>query len=413
MNIREERMFVRMNEILSKLPRLNVKVSRVKAGHTYYRCYLEVDPSTRENKIRTHAEFIARELRLEALPTIQTIFSEGAIVIDIPNAERERVDLETCLLSETYKNMVEKKVCLPYVVGIDNSGKEICGDLLEDPHILVAGQSGSGKSNAIRCIVNSLLSTWRRCYQYCDFIYIDPKGVEFVQYKNLKSTLYYTNQTEEAVNCLDWIIANMEDRYTHFMELSDLSGEEIYTIEQYNKFRITQTDELEETYRYVVVVIDELADLLACEEGAEKKLLKLVQKARACGIHLIVSTQRPDATVISGSIRANLPTKICCKVSQQIDGKVVFGDSDYGAHHLLGAGDLLYLNSNRGVPIRLQGAYTDSKFIKSYIRTREKMAGNLLEIISFDSGEEFSEESPLLNGPYFKVPQVLYGRQHG
>jgi S-DNA-T family DNA segregation ATPase FtsK/SpoIIIE len=413
MSIREERMCVKINEILSKLPRLNVKVTHVKAGHTYYRCYLQVDPSVRENKIRVHSEFIARELRLEALPTIQTIFSEGAIVIDIPNAERERVDLETCLLSETYKTLVEKKVGLPYVVGIDNSGKEICGNLTEDPHILVAGQSGSGKSNAIRCIVNSLLSTWRLCHLHCGFVYIDPKGVEFVQYKHLENTYKYTNQTGEAVDYLEWLIENMEDRYAKFVDLSDILGEDIYTIEQYNKYRITRTEEPEEAYPYIVVVIDELADLLACEDGAEKKLLKLVQKARACGIHFIVSTQRPDSVTISGSIRANLPTKICCKVSQQVDGKVVFGDSDYGAHHLLGAGDLLYLNPSRGLPIRLQGAYTDPNFIKSYMRTRKKLEGNLLEVISFETKEEFSEEAPILNSPYFGVKQVFFGKRYG
>jgi S-DNA-T family DNA segregation ATPase FtsK/SpoIIIE len=414
MNAREERMCARVNEVLSKLPRLDAKVSHVKMGHTYYRCYLQVAPSMREAKIRTHAEFLARELRLDALPTIQTIYAEGAIVIDIPNVERERVDLMKCLLSRPYQDLVKKAVGLPYVIGVDNSGNEICGNLVNDPHILIAGQSGSGKSNVARCIVNSILSSWRVFQSNCRFIYIDPKGVEFVHYKNLPSTAHYTHQTREAVDILDGLIEMMEQRYDEFTDVTETTNHEIYTIEDYSKYCHQVVGRAEDVYPYYVVVIDELADLFACEEDAEKKVLRLIQKARASGIHLIVSTQRPDAETISGTIRANLPTKICCKVSQQIDGRVVFGDNDHGAHRLLGCGDLLYLNAERTIPLRLQGAFSDPSFLKSYIKSIEALTKKRVEIISFNQDEQDSiNDVSVLQSPFFRAAQVYHGVSYG
>lgn len=372
MNQREELFMAKVNKAFAKIPRLQASVVRVNIGHTYCRCYLEVGPTVKQHRIQNYAEYLARELRLETMPIVHTIFSEGAIVIDIPNDERRVVQLDPCLKSKEFKYSLDKRLGLPYVVGVDNSGEVICGDLTKAPHMLIAGQSGSGKSVAMRSTLNSLVAAYADLPMRCQFVLLDPKGVELIHYRELEQVLMYSSEPDEIANVLEGLVEIMEERYEDFVHLADSTEKEIFDIDAYNRYHCSELECPKRAFPYIVVFIDELADVLINNKRCESYILRLVQKARAAGIHLVMATQRPSNDVISGPIRANIPTKICCKVSRPIDGRVVFGDGDYGAHRLLGRGDLLYIDESHTEPIRLQGTFTDMNFLSSYTDYRKR-----------------------------------------
>lgn len=411
MNAREEALQAKLNQALNKLPRLQAKVTKVRFGHTYCRCYLEVGATVKEHKIQSYAEYLARELRLETLPIVHTIFNEGAIVIDIPNDKRSIVQLETCLKSDNYKTWIDDSIGLPYVVGVDNGGDVICGDLTKAPHVMIAGQSGSGKSVAIRCILNSLLAAWAEVPNRCQLVLLDPKGVELIHYRELEQAIMYSSDPEEITQTLEALVDIMEERYQEFVSLADTTGKEIFDIEAYNKYYCQELGIPSRAYPYIVVFIDELADILLNNKLCEQHILRLVQKARAAGIHIVMATQRPSSDIISGPIRANVPTKICCKVSRPIDGRVVFGDGDYGAHRLLGHGDMMYIDESYPEPIRLQGAFTDLDFLRSYVRYREKGKTN---VIQFDPNiAKLGTNTAPVIAPFdvhsYSIKQMVYG----
>lgn len=371
MQEREQDLMEKVNKALSRIPRLQAKVSKVHFGHTYCRCYLEVGPTVKQHKIQSYAEYLARELRLHSMPIIHTIFREGAIVIDIPNTDRETVYLEPHLKSEAFRGIIEKQVGLPYIIGVNNEGEVICGDLTKAPHMLIAGQSGSGKSVVMRSVLNSMIAAWANLPMRSQLILFDPKGVELIQYRELPEVQMYSSSPEGISKTLAALVEIMEQRYEEFVLLADVSGEELYDIEAYNRYCCNVLKAPRRTLPYITVFMDELADILLNDESCEKNILRLVQKSRAAGIHLVVATQRPSSDIISGPIRANIPIKICCKVAQPIDGRVVFGDKDHGAHRLLGQGDLLYLDNTTSEPVRLQGAYTDNNFIRRYLEYQQ------------------------------------------
>lgn len=402
MNRKEEAWCAKVNAALGRLTRLQAKAVKVKIGHTYYRCYLQVGATVKEHRIRNYAEYIARELRLPSLPIVHTDYSEGAIILDIPNEERETVRLSTCLKSKEFKNSLASQVGLPYVVGVDNGGEVICGDLTEAPHMLIAGQSGSGKSVALRCVLNSIIAAWSDYPDWCQYILIDPKGVELIHYRDIPQLVPggYTSDPRVTEMILERLVEEMEERYERFVKLASYTKEDIYSIKAFNRYYFQEVNQPCHAMPYITVFIDELADVLLNNPDCQKTILRLVQKARAAGIHIVMATQRPSNEVISGPIRANIPTKICCKVSRPIDGRVVFGDSDHGAHRLLGEGDMLYIDEKYSEPIRLQGAYTDADFLRSY---RHFLKNGRVEVIPLNIHEMktgIHDEKPI---PPFEV----------
>lgn len=411
MDKREEHLQARLNQALLKLPRLDAKVTKVQIGHTYCRCFLKVGPTVKEHRMRGYAEYFARELRLETLPIVHTIFSEGSIVIDIPNEDRKIVQLNPCLKSREFKKAIDKRVGLPYVVGVDNGGEVICGDLTRAPHMLIAGQSGSGKSVAIRCVLNSLLAAWSDLPMRCQTILLDPKGVELIHYRELEQVQMYSSDPMEIGETLEALVDIMEERYNEFVDLAESTEQDIFDIEAYNEYYCNEVDCPKRAYPYIAVFIDELADVLINNKDCEQYILRLVQKARAAGIHLIMATQRPSNDIISGPIRANIPTKICCKMSRPIDGRVVFGDGDYNSHRLLGRGDMLYIDESYAEPIRLQGAFTGLDFLRSYQHYRERGATNVIEftpdVLQFGASTQSVTEP--LDVYSFSTTQALYG----
>lgn len=380
-----------LSRALAKLPKLKTTVRKVKEGHTIIRAYLDTPANIKEVHIRNHAEYIAREMKLSALPAVFTSYKEGSIVIDIPNEDRKMIELIECLYDSAFKAKVRKEIGLPFALGKDNDGKVIVGDLAKAPHLLIAGQSGSGKSVAMRSVIDSLLMAWSSEPLGCQFVFLDPKGVEFINYRDLNTTIVHSTTSEEAINVLQSLVLTMEERYQNFQLLSERIGHPIYNINDYNKVKCEQ-GLYSSIMCYIVVVIDELSDILLNQDVANKTLLQLTQKARASGIHLVMATQRPSREIISGAIRANVPAKICCKVAQAVDGRVVFGDKDYDAHRLLGSGDMLYIDDTRAEPIRLQGAYASESFLNDYLYYLEIRRQRQNKIVLFSTEERMKQQ---------------------
>lgn len=389
MNNKEIQTVKTLNGVLKLIPRLNITTNKVVIGCTHTRCYLDTTPQVNATMISKYTDFIARSMKLACPPIVRSLTSEGSLVLDIPNEERELVQLRSCLNDSAFKRQIQKGFGLPFVLGQDNSGTIITGDLADAPHVLIAGQSGSGKSVTMKCIANSLIAAYSEMPGVCYHTFLDPKGVEFVHYRNLPETHVYASTTEDIVNTLVYYNGLMNERYTTFLEVASFSGEEIYDLPSYNLHQLRHKQRI---LPFHVIFIDELADILHSHELAEPAIVGLVQKARAVGIHLVLATQRPSADVISGSIRANVPVKICCKVAQQVEGRVVFGNTDHAAHHLLGKGDMLYLDNTSTQPIRLQGAFTDITFLRSYYKFLKR--GGRANVIKFSAAFEGKDDVP-------------------
>ena len=363
MNLKEQYYYNCLNEVFAEFPRLKVKVDRVCQGSTVFRCYLTTPPAIEAKHIIRYADYIARELKLEACPTIQTIYKEGSIVLDIPNTDRVIVDLREKITDPVFVKMIENGVQLPYLLGMDNSNNLIGGDLADAPHMLFSGTTNSGKSVAMRVVLNSILAAHAFVNRrLIGLSIIDPKGVEFINYRNSFYSHLYGSDPESIRDTLIKTVRIMERTYKILSQYADNTGRQCTNIFQYNQAKLRSGGE-RELLPYTIVVIDELADILVVDPELESLILRLVQKGRAAGIHCLLSTQRPSHEIISGPVRANVPVKICCKVARPIDARVVFGDSDWGAHHLLGRGDMLYQDNQTSEPIRMQGIWTDEFFM--------------------------------------------------
>jgi S-DNA-T family DNA segregation ATPase FtsK/SpoIIIE len=241
---------------------------------------------------------------------------------------------------------------LPLVLGVMPDGNTLCADLATMPHLLVAGTTGSGKSVALHTMILSLIGTYD--HDELAFVMIDPKQVELSYYTNLPHMIFpAATDLDTAIEKLGWLIEEMEAR---FATLADVGVRDIATYNQ----RVTVGDRLP----YIVTVIDELADLiLSGKKDVEDPLVRLAQKARAVGIHLIVATQRPSSKVITGLIKANFPTRIALRVASKIDSRVILDAN--GAEQLLGKGDMLFSHSS--TMQRLQGAFVSTQEIETIV----------------------------------------------
>lgn len=299
----------------------------------------------------------AHPIRIEA-----PIPGKPLVGIEVPNKNTVTVRLKSILTSEAFKN---KKTSLSFGLGLDVSGSPVIADLTKMPHLLVAGSTGSGKSVCVNTIISSLL--------YCNspkilrFILVDPKRVELTCYNGIPHLLCpVIVDSNKTINALKWAIKEMEERLKKLQEAGARD------IESYN---IKSGGEL---MPYVVFVIDELADLMANNTNeVEAGIVRLAQMARAVGIHLIVSTQRPSVEVITGLIKANIPARIAFRVASQIDSRTILDSS--GAEKLLGSGDMLFLAGNLGKPKRIQGAFLAEEEVKRIVEQLSSQKENVLE----------------------------------
>ena len=325
------------------------------------------------SKIINLSDDIARNTSSESA-RIATIPGSNTIGIELPNSERESVYLSEILDNQDFK---KKDVKLPIALGKNISGIPIIGDLASMPHLLIAGTTGSGKSVCINTIILSLL--YRHTPDKCKFILIDPKMLELSTYEGVPHLLCpVITEAKKAASVLGWVVKEMESRYRL------MTREGVRNIDGYNsKHKLPMP--------YIVVVVDEMSDLmLVAGKEIESYIQKLSQMARAAGIHIIMATQRPSVDVITGTIKANFPTRISFQVTSKIDSRTILGEQ--GAEQLLGKGDMLYMSSaNRIVRIHAPFVSDDEiEKINNFLRSQAE-PDYVDEILNFADEKEMSE----------------------
>ena len=312
---------------------VNGNIKKVSHGPVVTLNEFEPAAGVKVSKIINLSDDIARNTSSESA-RIATIPGSNTVGIELPNTLRENVYLSEILNNSDFK---KKEVKLPIALGKSISGKPIVGDLSSMPHLLIAGTTGSGKSVCINTIILSLL--YRHTPDKCKFILIDPKMLELSTYEGIPHLLCpVITEAKKAASVLGWVVKEMESRYRL------MTKEGVRNIDSYNsKHKLPMP--------YIVVVVDEMSDLmLVAGKEIENYIQKLSQMARAAGIHIIMATQRPSVDVITGTIKANFPTRISFQVTSKIDSRTILGEQ--GAEQLLGKGDMLYMSSaNRIVRI--------------------------------------------------------------
>ena len=328
----------------------------------------EIEPATgvKGSQIVNLAKDLARSLSLVSIRVIETIPGKNFMALELPNAKRQSIRLSEVLGSQVYH---DAKSMLTMGLGKDIVGNPVVADLAKMPHVLVAGTTGSGKSVGINAMILSLL--YKAEARDVRLLMIDPKMLEMSVYEGIPHLLCpVVTDMKHAANGLNWCVAEMERRYKLMSKLGvrNLAGyntkiDEAKAREESipNPFSLTP-EEPEPLQRlpHIVIVIDELADLMmVVGKKIEELIARLAQKARAAGIHLILATQRPSVDVITGLIKANIPTRIAFQVSSKIDSRTVL--DQMGAESLLGMGDMLYMASGTGLPVRVHGAFVSDE----------------------------------------------------
>ena len=302
------------------------EVKKVSQGPVVTLYEFEPAPGVKVSKIINLSEDIARNTSSESA-RIATIPGSNTIGIELPKPQRENVFLSEIISESSFK---KKDVKLPIALGKSISGLPITGDLSTMPHLLIAGTTGSGKSVCINTIILSLL--YKHSPEKCKFILIDPKMLELSTYEGIPHLLCpVITEAKKAASVLGWVVKEMENRYKLMTKVG------VRNIDGYNeKHKISMP--------YIVVIVDEMSDLmLVAGKDIENYIQKLSQMARAAGIHIIMATQRPSVDVITGTIKANFPTRISFQVTSKIDSRTILGEQ--GAEQLLGKGDMLYMTS--------------------------------------------------------------------
>ncbi|MDD5579502.1 MAG: DNA translocase FtsK 4TM domain-containing protein [Methylobacter sp.] len=365
------------------------------------------------SRISTLSKDLARALSVTSVRIVEVIPGKSVIGLEIPNREREMVTLRELLVSGVFE---KSKSMLTLAMGKDISGAPLVADLGKMPHVLVAGTTGSGKSVAINTMILSLL--YKATPEQVRMIMIDPKMLELSVYEGIPHLLTpVVTDMKEASNALRWAVAEMERRYklmskmgvrnlagfNQLIEDAEARGETIRDpmFQLVNPLEEGEDFPILTTLPSIVIVIDELADMMMIVgKKVEELIARLAQKARAAGIHLILATQRPSVDVLTGLIKANVPTRISFQVSSRIDSRTILDQG--GAETLLGNGDMLFLPSGTSIPIRAHGAFVDDHEVHRVVEFLKQTApANYLEDItreSTDSGDGFSINGSMGDG---------------
>ena len=354
---------------------VNGNIKKVSHGPVVTLNEFEPAAGVKVSKIINLSDDIARNTSSESA-RIATIPGSNTVGIELPNNLRENVYLSEILNSTDFK---KREIKLPIALGKSISGKAIVGDLYSMPHLLIAGTTGSGKSVCINTIILSLL--YRHTPERCKFILIDPKMLELSTYEGIPHLLCpVITEAKKAASVLGWVVKEMESRY----RLMTKDG--VRNIDGYNaKHKLPMP--------YIVVIVDEMSDLmLVAGKEIENYIQKLSQMARAAGIHIIMATQRPSVDVITGTIKANFPTRISFQVTSKIDSRTILGEQ--GAEQLLGKGDMLFMSSaNRIVRIHAPFVSDDEiEKINNFLRSQAE-PDYVDEILNFADEKEFGENT--------------------
>jgi len=369
-------------------------------------------PGIKISKVAGLSDDLAMALRAQSIRIVAPIPGKAAIGIEIPNNQREPVYLEEILSASDYKSSKHK---LTIALGKDITGAPFVTDLARMPHLLVAGATGTGKSVCLNAIINSLL--FKVSPDMARFLMIDPKRIELSVYKDIPHLLHpVVTEPQEATRALRWAVGEMERRY---MLLSDRG---VRNIETYNRKILTAEKKRSEedpqgsqkTLPYVILVIDELADLMMISSReVEEAITRLAQMARAAGIHLIIATQRPSVDVLTGIIKANFPTRISFQVSSKVDSRTIL--DSMGAENLLGEGDMLFLPPGVARMVRIHGAYIAEEEVKrvtDFLRTQMKPDYDPTIVSEVARDEEVEELDTELDEKYEQAVQLVLKTGH-
>ncbi len=391
--------------IIATLEEFNVSgatIASVTHGPTVARYNVTLPRNIPPKKVVSLDESIALSLRSSGV-NIYPNFEDGVVSIEVPNKERQFVQLGCMLAGDTFVNA--KPSSLMFAMGKDVGNRKVYGDISKMIHLLVAGSSGSGKSVFLGSLIVSMI--YKYSPEELRLILIDPKKTEFVLYNGLPHLMINEIITDvnKAVQSLNWAIGEMNRRYGLFEQMSR-AGTYVVNLDDYNANVQKKEDKLPK----IVIIIDELADLmLAAKKEIEDRIQNLTQKARAAGIHLIVATQRPSTDVITGVIKSNLSTRIAFAVATDVDSRVILDQS--GAQNLLGKGDFLYTMQGINTPVRVQSAFIssgDSQRVVNYIKANneayyDEAATAYINNTRSDSSDGFSGGSDEVEAVYIEA----------
>ncbi len=383
----------------TRLAEFNVEavVVEVSPGPVITRFEIQPAPGVKVSKISGLAKDLARSLAVKSVRVVEVIPGKSSIGIEIPNENREMVRLSQVISSAAFE---ASQSALTLALGYDIAGNSLVANLGKMPHLLVAGTTGSGKSVGVNAMILSML--FKATPEDLRLIMIDPKMLELSVYEGIPHLLTpVVTDMKDADNALRWCVGEMERRYRLMANLGvrNITGYNIKVREAAKAGKPLvdplwkpQDQALEEgppelgTLPFIVVIVDEFADMMMIVgKKVEEKIARIAQKARAAGIHLILATQRPSVDVITGLIKANIPTRIAFQVSSKIDSRTILDQS--GAEQLLGHGDMLYLPPGSGLPVRVHGAFVDDDEVHRVVEDwKQRGAPDYLEEI-LDGGD--------------------------
>jgi S-DNA-T family DNA segregation ATPase FtsK/SpoIIIE len=372
---------------------LKVRIVGINTGPVITQYEAALETGLRLHKVTALADDLALNLKVPSVRMVAPIPGKNTVGIEVPNEHRARVRLKEVLLASTKQ---AGKAKLPLFLGKDTEGKPLVYDLAEMPHLLIAGRTGTGKSVCLNAIIISMLMTRRP--DEVKMIMIDPKMTELIEYAKVPHLMHpiVNKDMKKAEAILSWAVDKMEERYDILSRArvrsiagyNDLSYEEI--LRRTNPADDEERQHIPERMPYIVIIIDEFGDLMmTMKKEVEGHIIRLAQKSRAAGIHLVLATQKPTVDVITGLIKSNLPARVCFQVSSRTDSRVVL--DEMGADKLLGKGDMLFLQPGTSTLVRAQGTYLDDAEIQRVVEQLECEPCYAEELIQISSGVKEGE----------------------
>jgi len=363
-----------LEKLLSEF-NVNARVVAADTGPVVTMFELELAAGVKVSQISALANDMARALGAGAVRVVAPLPGKHTIGIEVPNSEKEKVRVKDLMRLAGDK---PEQMEIPLFLGKDSSGEALVSDLTKMPHLLIAGTTGSGKSVCINSIITGILLTKRP--DEVKMILIDPKMVEMSAFNTIPHLMCpIVTETGRAVQILEWATEKMDERYAllaearvkNVAEYNRLGAEEI--IERFGPSSPDEEAKIPKRLLYIVIVIDELADLMmTAAKEIEAYIVRLAQKSRAVGIHIVLATQRPQATVVTGLIKSNMPTRIGFRVAARMDSRIILDQN--GAETLLGQGDMLFLKPGTSDLVRAQGTFVDEAEIKRIVKHLKKVA---------------------------------------
>jgi S-DNA-T family DNA segregation ATPase FtsK/SpoIIIE len=360
---------------------------------------LELAAGIKVSQITGLSNDIARALGAGAVRVVAPLPGRHTIGIEVPNSQKEKVRIKN--LMDLAGHKPAKKMHIPLYLGKDSSGEALVSDLAKMPHMLIAGTTGSGKSVCINSIIVSILMTKRP--DEIKLILVDPKMVEMTAFNTVPHLMCpIVTETQMAVQILEWATVKMDERYAVLAEarVKNIAGfNKLGSEEIIDRFKPTTPEEeakIPKKLPYIVIIIDELADLMmTAAKEIESYVVRLAQKSRAVGIHLVLATQRPQATVVTGLIKSNMPTRIGFRVAARMDSRIILDQN--GAETLLGEGDMLFLKPGTSDLIRAQGTFLDDGEIRRIVKHLKEIAEpqfhpELVQLKTIDASEMCKDE---------------------